>query len=247
MAAPNSYNARGNINSSRGQLGLCVFHNATVATINQDVLPVQTAANPFNDYYNKYIFTTSADFTFKLNAIGTNNNEVEPGYFCLIINNSIFTITITDSSSNIIFTLLPKYQVTFIAALSPDTWNIADIAYTDNNLPTITINTITTLNATPTTIVTISTDTDTGYNINNYIVCYGPVSADTAAINYNISAKNTAGTVTIVDSILSVNGRTNDNISANAIVSGTNILIRVVGLAITTINWKCQSTILSQS
>lgn len=242
----NSYNSNGDINSGRGQLGLCVFYNATVASIEQSVIPVPTSTNPFTDYFNKYILTSTGNLSFKLNIVGTTDSDVQPGYTCVIVNkNSAYTISITDSSSGLIYNLQPNYQITLIAQVASDTWCISDIAFVDPSSSTKIISLISTTNATPTTILTLPTISDTGYNISNSIVCYANISGDSAGFTYNISAKNTGGTVSIIDTALIVNGRTNNNLSMNTIVSGTNLLIQVVGLAITNINWKAETVVLS--
>ena len=234
---------QGDVNSGRGQFGQCVFLTPSVAAINQTVLSIPTATQPFGDYYNKYVITPIANTTFNLSVIGTILNE---GYSLIIINKSTsFNLIIRDSSSGIIYTLLPYYQISLIAKSAPITWNISNISNTNEQIGPIIINTITTTDNTPTTILTIPTATNKAYQISNSIIGYSQPDDESCGFILNGLVTNTSGTLTLIGSSLQTIGRSNILLNSYINISGTNILIIIVGLNLVTINWKIETKIIS--
>lgn len=238
-----SFLIQGDVNSGKGQFGQSVFLTPIVAAINQTVISVPTSTQPFGDYYNKYVITPTINTTFDLSAIGTVLNE---GYSLMIINKSTaFNLIIRDSSSNVIYTLLPYYEISLIAKSAPIIWNISSISNTNEQLGPIIINTITTTDDTPTTILTIPTVTNKAYQISNSIIGYSQPDDESCGFMLNGLITNTSGTLTLIGSSLQTIGKSNVLLNSYINISGTNILIIIVGLNLVTINWKIETKIIS--
>lgn len=99
--------------------------------------------------------------------------------------------------------------------------------------------TVTTTNATVTTILSIPTATDRGYFIT--IRCLGrqtaPAVNNTAVYTESYKAKNTAGVVTLSGALNPIQSEDVGTWNLAAAVSGTNVVVQVTGVAATTIVW----------
>ena len=116
-----------------------------------------------------------------------------------------------------------------------------------DNLPgsSAVVNTITTSDATNTTIATIATSTDMTYSLDIQILSKRTDSGSESA-TYFIHAlfRNNGGTLTKVsDDILSIEDV--PQWSSSVIVSGTNILVKVLGQSSKTIDWKSSYTLVT--
>lgn len=98
---------------------------------------------------------------------------------------------------------------------------------------------IDTTNATPTAWATIAVASNKSIFITAFLSGSGGSAAPTKGIGYQlfIAANNQAGTVNLtIDPWLS-GGATDSNLNVTAVINGTNVEIRVTGLAGTTIQW----------
>jgi len=110
-------------------------------------------------------------------------------------------------------------------------------------------------NATVTTIYTHSTASPTTYSFDIEIIAIRTdVAGDTANYRRLFKAKNIGGTVTVNDldqvsttDIASWDHEDNAAWNLTVVVSGTNILIRVTGVAGQTIKWSYRGTVLQVS
>jgi hypothetical protein len=110
--------------------------------------------------------------------------------------------------------------------------------------------TLTTSDATPTTIHTISTSSGFTY----YIQVYASATDSTGGANsgsykYSVKGKNLAGVVSLTsvfDSVTALDG-TLSTTGLDFAISGTDIIIRATGLAATTIKWFAAAKIIQQS
>lgn len=109
--------------------------------------------------------------------------------------------------------------------------------------------TVTTTDATATTIATIPTASNTTYLIECYIVAYNTTDNTVGTFTNYISAKNIGGTVTILNDVAGI--ASYDGAFGGVLVatgtSGTNILPKIQGMASKTINWKVQYKIVKVS
>jgi len=101
--------------------------------------------------------------------------------------------------------------------------------------------TVTTTDATPTSLATISTTS------NSVITFEGQVSAANAAYTdatggtFSVTALNNAGTLTILDTpLVAINA--SSTATFDVVVSGTDLILQVTGLSSTNYNWKTQYT-----
>lgn len=104
-----------------------------------------------------------------------------------------------------------------------------------------------TTNATPTTILSIATSTDTAYSVQFRAAIYGTTSNNTALRGGLFKGKNVTGTLT-VSSISSSTSISDFGFFAPAITvstSGLNITVLATGIAATTINWHLWAEITS--
>ena len=105
--------------------------------------------------------------------------------------------------------------------------------------------TVTTTNATQTTVATIATSTDTTYLIDIDVVGRNTAANESYAMVIRALFRNNGGTLVLIgDDYLEVK----DNSlhwDATATTSGTNILVRVTGEASTNINWKCSYSLVT--
>ena len=96
--------------------------------------------------------------------------------------------------------------------------------------------TVQTTDATPTTISTIAIASDSAVNISAYITGASADFSDVTGGSVQATVRNDSGTLTIVGTSLPiVNASTTGTF--DIVVSGTNALIQVTGLAATTYNW----------
>jgi hypothetical protein len=97
---------------------------------------------------------------------------------------------------------------------------------------------VTTTNATPATLLTIPTTTDSIYTIEAFVV--GGLASAASCIGGVITATyvNDGGTVRIIGT---VQGAVQEDFAASPTftfaISGTNIILQVTGVALTSINW----------
>lgn len=106
------------------------------------------------------------------------------------------------------------------------------------SVPSETVNMVSTTDATPTTIATLSTTSNSASYVISRIVAKNTTDNTTvAAYTLSASFKNTAGTLTQVgiDDLLSFENTTSWNVSTS--ISGTDILIQVTGQAAINITW----------
>lgn len=103
------------------------------------------------------------------------------------------------------------------------------------------VSTVTTVDATPTTLATISIPSNTAVTLNGNIVSRNSTFTDSTGGFFNATAINNGGTVTLVGSpVVSVNATS--TALFNVIVSGTNLIVKVTGIAATTYNWQATYT-----
>lgn len=96
--------------------------------------------------------------------------------------------------------------------------------------------TVQTTDATPTTISTIAIASDSAVNISAYITGASADFSDVTGGSVQATVRNDSGTLTIVGTSLPiVNASTTGTF--DIVVSGTNALVQVTGLAATTYNW----------
>jgi hypothetical protein len=162
----------------------------------------------------------------------------------IIISSSAFSQIQIDSIGNVgIGTATPstKLDVSGIITATGGTstnWNNAFV-----------VDTITTVDDTPTTISIIGTSSDAAYIIETHVISYRTdISGEAAGFIFRTVWINNAGTVSQVSNDDLTSWRTGAGASAwqvDAIVSGTNVLIEVTGKFVTTINWKASSRITS--
>lgn len=117
---------------------------------------------------------------------------------------------------------------------------VTDLADKDTAYTTATVSTT---NATPTTIATIAVAASTTTRIAGYVVARrtggGSGSAeDGAGYTIDVTAKNTAGTAAIIGSTLTASHESVAGYNVTFTTSTGNILIQVTGVASTNINWK---------
>jgi hypothetical protein len=97
-------------------------------------------------------------------------------------------------------------------------------------------NTVQTTDATPTALSTIAIASDSAVTINAYISGANADFSDVTGGSVQATVRNDSGTLTIVGTSLPiVNASTTGTF--DIIVSGTNALVQVTGLAATTYNW----------
>ena len=98
--------------------------------------------------------------------------------------------------------------------------------------------TVTTTDATPTTLYSMATTSNTAYSISVEILA-ATAAGDTAAFKRSIKVKNVSGTVTAgleYDSFNNTDTALN-TASVSISVVGTNILVIVTGIALTSVKW----------
>ncbi len=101
------------------------------------------------------------------------------------------------------------------------------------------IDTTTTGDATPTTLSTIATTTDSAYVITSNVVAVS-TAGDSLNIKQSCKVNNIGGVLsalTIFDTSI-VSDAALATASVSFIASGTNILVQITGVALTDINWK---------
>jgi hypothetical protein len=102
--------------------------------------------------------------------------------------------------------------------------------------------TVTTTDATTTTVVTVSTATGVNYQICWYVVGRSSTGA-VGTYTCQSRVKNVGGVVTTTHVTISASEEVAAwNVTSST--SGTNVLLRVVGVAATTINWKVWADII---
>nr|QBK86418.1 MAG: hypothetical protein LCMAC102_02130 [Marseillevirus LCMAC102] len=161
-------------------------------------------------------------------------------------------ISATGDNTDIGINLIPKGTDAIV--LDANTWPIADgssdqVLQTDGagqlsfaTVPTLTDNTVQTTDATVTTLATIATTTDRSTLIDVKVSARNTGASEAAGYFLKSVFRNNTGTVTQVgtDDLLSFEDNTAWAVTTS--ISGTNILVRVTGVAATTINWKSQHT-----
>ncbi len=121
-----------------------------------------------------------------------------------------------------------------------------DLASFNNGLNSRTSGSLTTTDATATTVLTLATTSNQSYLVRYNVIAFctaGPTAQGGLAYVLTYRVKNNAGTVTISlfqnvnngDSLLAVPG---------SLVSGTNALFQVTGTALNTFNWAYQFEIM---
>lgn len=100
---------------------------------------------------------------------------------------------------------------------------------------------VTTSDATPTTLISVAVSAGQAITINGLIVAKN--SAHTAAVggSFTATAINIAGTLTLMGTVLSFVNASSSEIF-NVIISGTNLIIQVTGIAATTYTWNSSYT-----
>lgn len=240
-----SYKFKGDINTSRGQLGQSVFLSPNVPLIEQDVLNTPTAINPFNDIYNKYIFNSFVDFTFLLTNIGLNDNELQPGYSTIIHNQSQTNNILVTTTGGDLATLTPNYTYVFLAVSAPSTWQIIEAIHVGNIRPNILTGSITTTNATPMLIMTIPISLNKALLIDSTVICFDSTGGETSGFNYGATVNNLLNVCSLVGESINNVGTTNKNISMFSVINLTSVEIYIVGLTLTTIDWTIVTSVLS--
>ena len=100
---------------------------------------------------------------------------------------------------------------------------------------------VTTTDATPTTLATVPVPTNDAVTLNGIVVAKN--STYTAAVGglFNVTAINNAGTLTIMGTpLVAINASSTEIF--NIIVSGTNLILQVTGIAATTYTWNANYT-----
>lgn len=106
-----------------------------------------------------------------------------------------------------------------------------------------TIATVSTTDATPTALVTIAVATNTALTINGFVVARntsGTINNATGG-RFTCTAINTGGVITFAASP-DVTTQATSTASFNTVISGTNIVVEVTGIAATNYNWKTNYT-----
>jgi len=101
--------------------------------------------------------------------------------------------------------------------------------------------TVQTTDATPTALSTIAIATDTAATINASIIGQSADNSDVTGGTVSAVVKNDGGTLTIVGTSLPIVNADSTG-TFDIVVSGTNALIQVTGIAATTINWRDRYT-----
>lgn len=158
------------------------------------------------------------------------------------------------ASGSVITGLTSGLNISITGGATPSIATTTDVTFGTVTLNRITNSTgisaiqfsgsLTTNNATPTTLFTIATASNTGYGITFNVICtYANGGANESALfALSVRAKNSGGSVTIIDTYdTSFNADASlaaVSVAANA--SGTNILLRVTGLGATNLTWGGQ-------
>lgn len=105
----------------------------------------------------------------------------------------------------------------------------------------IQVGTLQTTNATPGNVVTVAIPTSSVMLLNVFIT--GRQGTVTAAVGYELVGvyKNSAGTVTLIGAVATPLTAEDAGLAACAValvISGTNVLVQVTGIAATTIEWN---------
>lgn len=90
---------------------------------------------------------------------------------------------------------------------------------------------------TPTALATIAVATDTTVTISGQFASRGVATTDASSGQFFASATNAAGVLTLIGTPFILNNPSSTQ-TFDVVVSGTNLIVQVVGLAGTTINWS---------
>lgn len=99
--------------------------------------------------------------------------------------------------------------------------------------------TVTTTDATPTTLVSITPTTNSVTTVYGYVSGANAAHSDACGGEFSATFLNNAGTLTLVNTqFVLVNS--SSTATYNVIQSGSNIIVQVTGIAATTYNWKAE-------
>lgn len=103
--------------------------------------------------------------------------------------------------------------------------------------------TVVTSDATPTTLVTYAIPSNGVVTINGLLSAANPSYSDATGGTFSATVKSASGTAALVSTPLVV-VNASSTATFNVIVTGTNLIVQVTGIAATTYNWKAEYDIL---
>lgn len=218
------------------------------------------------------VLTSTATVSPLLGGTGQNFSGIGAGPFIPTISSGVFSATLTYAQTAVANALV---QMGAAGAITVGTVNTSAIATTGSltvtssgggnlNLGTVPLRltpatiaggTVTMVsgnvqstNATPTTVITFATASDTNYTF-TVSASWGRATGLTGSQTYMFKVKNVGGTLTV--SSITDNAQIRDTgmgaTTTSPTSSGTNVLIQVTGIAAVNINWTVYTIVSAQT
>jgi hypothetical protein len=186
--------------------------------------------------------TTATDGTKTANSIIINNVYTKSVRCENTVNASALnalTATINSITSNIGTNLVIASPTGVIDFGNATISNFAGISANASRYEVIAPATVATTDATPTTLYPIPTVSNTAYTLNTDVIATDLTNSAASSINIKVLAKNIAGTVTVsaITTAVVATDASLAGIAVSYVVSGTDVNVRVTGLAVQNIKW----------